>query len=92
HGQSKVLIPATLATIVALIGLMLATRFEAPIWVLFLFAGLAGLEPSMMAMVRARWTEIYRDTRRNSAPPSPSNRSSTRWSSWSARCWRSVSA
>lgn len=62
HGQSKVLIPATLATIVALIGLMLATRFEAPIWVLFLFAGLAGLEPSMMAMVRARWTEIYRGT------------------------------
>lgn len=62
HGQSKVLIPATLATIVALIGLMLATRLEAPIWVLFLFAGLAGLEPSMMAMVRARWTEIYRDT------------------------------
>ncbi len=62
HGQSKVLIPATLATIVALIGLMLATRLDAPIWVLFLFAGLAGLEPSMMAMVRARWTEIYRDT------------------------------
>ena len=62
HGQSKVLIPATLATVVALIGLMLATRLEAPIWVLFLFAGLAGLEPSMMAMVRARWTEIYRDT------------------------------
>ena len=62
HGQSKVLIPATLATIVALIGLMLATRLNAPIWVLFLFAGLAGLEPSMMAMVRARWTEIYRDT------------------------------
>lgn len=62
HGQSKVLIPATLATIVALIGLMLATRLEAPIWVLFLFAALAGLEPSMMAMVRARWTEIYRDT------------------------------
>ena len=41
HGQSKVLIPATLATIVALIGLMLATRLEAPIWVLFLFAGFA---------------------------------------------------
>ncbi|CAN7283003.1 MFS transporter [Bosea sp. LjRoot90] len=62
HGQSKVLIPATLATIVALTGLMLATRFEAPIWVLFVFAALAGLEPSMMAMVRARWSEIYRDT------------------------------
>lgn len=62
HGQSKVLVPATLATVVALIGLMLATRLEAPVWVLFLFAALAGMEPSMMAMVRARWTEIYRDT------------------------------
>jgi len=62
HGQSKVLVPATFATVVALIGLMLATRFDAPIWVLFLFAALAGMEPSMMAMVRARWTEIYRDT------------------------------
>lgn len=62
HGQSRVLIPATLATVAALIGLMLASRFEAPAWVLFLFAGLAGLTPSMMAMVRARWTEIYRDT------------------------------
>jgi hypothetical protein len=41
---------------------MLATRVGAPAWVLFVFAGLAGMTPSMMAMVRARWTEIYRDT------------------------------
>lgn len=62
YGQSRVLIPTTLATLVALAGLMLATRLQAPGWVLFLFAGLAGLTPSMMAMVRARWTELYRDT------------------------------
>lgn len=62
YGQSRVLIPTTLATLAALAGLMLATRLQAPAWVLFLFAGLAGLTPSMMAMVRARWTEIYRDT------------------------------
>ncbi|WP_439496998.1 MFS transporter [Bosea sp. (in: a-proteobacteria)] len=62
HGQSRVLVPATLATLVALAGLMLATRLQAPAWALFLFAGLAGLTPSMMAMVRARWTEIYRGT------------------------------
>ncbi|WP_186420931.1 MFS transporter [Bosea sp. CS1GBMeth4] len=62
HGQSRVLVPATLGTLLALAGLMLATRFEAPAWVLFAFAGLAGVAPSMMAMVRARWTEIYRDT------------------------------
>ncbi len=62
YGQSRVLIPTTLATLVALAGLMLATRLQAPGWALFLFAGLAGLTPSMMAMVRARWTELYRDT------------------------------
>jgi MFS family permease len=62
HGQSRVLVPATLATLVALAALILATRLQAPVWMLFLFAGLAGLTPSMMAMVRARWTEIYRGT------------------------------
>ncbi|TCR61153.1 MFS transporter [Bosea sp. BK604] len=62
YGQGRVLIPTTLATLVALAGLILATRLQAPAWVLFLFAGLAGLTPSMMAMVRARWTELYRDT------------------------------
>ena len=62
HGQSRVLVPATLGALAALAGLILATRFEAPVWALFLFAGLAGTTPSMMAMVRARWTEIYRDT------------------------------
>lgn len=62
YGQGRVLIPATLATLVALAGLILATRLQAPGWVLFVFAGLAGLTPSMMAMVRARWTELYRDT------------------------------
>ena len=61
-GQRRVLIPAAAATVAALAGLMLATRLEASPWVLFLFAGLAGLMPSMSAMVRARWTEIYRDT------------------------------
>lgn len=61
-GQRRVLIPAAAATVAALAGLMLATRLEASHWVLFLFAGLAGLMPSMSAMVRARWTEIYRDT------------------------------
>jgi MFS family permease len=62
HGQSRVLVPATLATLAALAGLILATRLQGPAWMLFLFAGLAGVTPSMMAMVRARWTELYRDT------------------------------
>ena len=61
-GQRRVLIPAACATVAALCGLMLATRFGASAWVLFLFAALTGLMPSMSALVRARWTEIYRDT------------------------------
>ncbi|BCQ63596.1 hypothetical protein PBOI14_53460 [Pseudomonas sp. Boi14] len=33
---------------------------QAPHWTLFLCAALAGCMPSMSAMVRARWTELYR--------------------------------
>ncbi|QCI64010.1 MFS transporter [Phreatobacter stygius] len=62
YGQSRVLPPATALAIAALAGLMLATRFGAPAWALFLFAMLAGFMPSMSALVRARWTELYRDT------------------------------
>lgn len=61
-GQRRVLIPAAVATVLALACLMAATRLQAPAWALFLFAGLTGLMPSMSALVRARWTEIYRDT------------------------------
>ncbi|MDX3927332.1 MAG: MFS transporter [Shinella sp.] len=60
-GQSKVLIPATIVTFAALLGLIAAAHFRAPDWTLFLFAVVSGLMPSMMAIVRARWTEIYRD-------------------------------
>ncbi|MGO4665822.1 MFS transporter [Bosea sp. 2RAB26] len=62
YGQRRLLIPATLAAIAALSGLMLSTRYEAPVWALFVFAMLSGTMPSISAMVRARWTELYRDT------------------------------
>ncbi len=61
-GQRRVLIPATLLAVAALAALMLATRYRAPDWTLFAFAVLAGVMPSMTALVRARWTELYRDT------------------------------
>jgi MFS family permease len=60
YGQRRVVVPATWLTVTALAALMLATRHGAPDWMLFLFAGLAGFMPSFGAMVRARWTEIYR--------------------------------
>lgn len=64
YGQSRILPPATAAAVIGLAGLMLATRFQAPAWTLFVFAAIGGFMPSMSAMVRARWTEIYRETPR----------------------------
>ena len=62
YGQVRILLPSAAIAVIALSGLMLATRYDAPNWVLFAFAILAGVTPIMGAMVRARWTEIYRDT------------------------------
>ena len=59
-GQSRVLLPATGISVVSVVSLLLCTRYQAPDWTLFLFALLAGCMPSMPAMVRARWTELYR--------------------------------
>ncbi|MBG9797786.1 MFS transporter [Brevibacillus laterosporus] len=59
-GQSRVLLPATVVSVLSIIALLLCTRYQAPDWTLFLFALLAGCMPSMPAMVRARWTGLYR--------------------------------
>ncbi|WP_172381857.1 MFS transporter [Streptomyces sp. MNP-20] len=64
RGQSRVLPVATGFSVLGLAGLLLCATAGAPSWTLFLFALLSGLMPSMSAMVRARWTEIYRGTPR----------------------------
>ena len=61
HGQSAVIIPTTLVSVVAFVLLMLASNRDWPEWTLFAFAFLAAAMPSMPAMLRARWTEIFRD-------------------------------
>jgi MFS family permease len=61
RGQARVLLPASAVSVAALAGLMLAARAGAPDWTLFLFAMVAGAMPAISAMVRARWTELYRD-------------------------------
>ena len=59
-GQSAVLAPTVFITFLALVGLAGAAWAESPSWVLFVFALIAGVMPSIGSMVRARWSEIYR--------------------------------
>ncbi|MEV5981302.1 MFS transporter [Streptomyces sp. NPDC052114] len=64
HGQARVLPIATGISVLALAALLICATTDAPTWTLFLCALLSGLMPSMGAMVRARWTELYRGTPR----------------------------
>ncbi|KRE17955.1 MFS transporter [Bosea sp. Root381] len=59
-GQRRIAVPSMLLALVAFAALIVATRLEAPVWTLFLSAALVGFMPSFGALVRARWTDIYR--------------------------------
>lgn len=61
HGQAAVLAPATIVSVLAFLTLIAATSRGWPVWTLFASAFLAAAMPSMPAMLRARWTEIFRD-------------------------------
>jgi len=60
HGQRRIALPATCVAFAALMALILATRLEATVWLLFPAAALVGFMPSFGALVRARWTQLYR--------------------------------
>ncbi len=60
-GQAAVLTPATIVSVLAFLVLIAATHQGWPVWTLFASAFLAATMPSMPAMLRARWTEIFRD-------------------------------
>ncbi|PBC02019.1 MFS transporter [Mesorhizobium sp. WSM3860] len=60
-GQSRVAVPTTLVSVLAFATLIVAANQHWPVWTLFLSALLAALMPSIPALVRARWTEIFRD-------------------------------
>ncbi|AVE03293.1 MFS transporter [Pseudomonas palleroniana] len=60
YGQGRVLPIAALIGGGALLLLLLCTYVQAPDWTLFVFAAFAGCMPNMSAMVRARWTALYR--------------------------------
>ena len=60
-GQGRLLAPTAAVSVAAFIALILATRLHWPTWTLFASALLAAAMPSIPAMVRARWTEVFRD-------------------------------
>lgn len=60
RGQSRVLPLVTTFSIGMLLALIVAVSMRAPTPLLFIIAALAGTMPSMPAMVRARWTQLFR--------------------------------
>ena len=60
-GQSAVVIPTTLISVAAYVVLIAAANQHWPDWILFAAALLAAVMPSMPALVRARWTEVFRN-------------------------------
>lgn len=60
-GQSRLLIPTTALSVAAFALLLIASHQRWPSWTLFVAALCAAAMPSMSAMVRARWTELFRD-------------------------------
>jgi MFS family permease len=60
-GQARVLVPTTAIAAIAFVLLILAANQSWPVWTLFASALLAALMPSFPAMVRARWSELFRD-------------------------------
>jgi MFS family permease len=60
-GQFRLLIPTTAVSALAFTVLMVASRQRWPSWTLFVTALFAASMPSISAMVRARWTELFRN-------------------------------
>jgi MFS family permease len=60
HGQRRVLPPLAAFSIGMLIALIIAVYLSAPATLLFILAALAGTMPSMPAMIRARWMQLFR--------------------------------
>jgi MFS family permease len=58
-GQARILTPTTLVSVAAFIALILAANQHWPIWTLFAAALLAAAMPSIPAMLRARWSELF---------------------------------
>ncbi|WP_027686282.1 MFS transporter [Rhizobium leguminosarum] len=60
-GQTAVVVPTTIVSVLAFIALIVATNQNWPVWTLFASAFLAAAMPSIPALMRARWTELFRN-------------------------------
>lgn len=60
-GQTRIVVPTTVLSVLAFVILIAAANQHWPIWTLYVSALLAAAMPSIPAMVRARWTEFFRD-------------------------------
>jgi len=60
HGQGRLLPAAAGFSVLGILLLLACSYWRLADWTLFVGAALAGFMPSMSAMVRARWTAIYR--------------------------------
>ncbi|GLQ08114.1 MFS transporter [Devosia yakushimensis] len=60
-GQARVLAPTTIIAVIAFAVLVLAANQGWPAWTLFAAALGASVMPSFPAMLRARWSELFRD-------------------------------
>ncbi|MCG5487465.1 MAG: MFS transporter [Sinorhizobium meliloti] len=60
-GQTAVVVPTTIVSVAAFLALIIAVNGDWPAWTLFASAFFAATMPSMPALVRARWTEIFRN-------------------------------
>ena len=60
YGQHRVLPAATAISVTGFVILIACSFWSVASWALFFGAFLAGFMPSMSAMVRARWTALYR--------------------------------
>ena len=60
-GQAAVVIPTTVVSVAAFVALITAANQHWPAWTLFLSAFLAAAMPSIPALLRARWSELFRN-------------------------------
>lgn len=60
-GQTRILVPTTAVATIAFVLLIVAANRGWPVWTLYASALLSALMPSFPAMVRARWSELFRD-------------------------------